>query len=159
VFTRTFHRFPSRARRIQSKISHIISLRTIQILSSSRSVGSHSGPFLSGFPTKILYALLITAIHATHPPWFDHPNNIWWSTQVMKIIILQSSPAPPPPLPQIHIFSSVPYSQQLSIHVLPLVWDRPSFTRIKTMYKSLVSYISNFKFLDRLEDKTFWTKW
>jgi hypothetical protein len=28
-----------------------------------------------------------------HPTWFDHPNNIWWSVQVMKLLIMQSSPA------------------------------------------------------------------
>jgi hypothetical protein len=31
--------------------------------------------------------------HPSHTPWFDHPNNIWWSIQVMKILIMQSSPA------------------------------------------------------------------
>jgi hypothetical protein len=25
-----------------------------------------------------------------HPPWFDHPNNIWWSVSVMKLFIIQS---------------------------------------------------------------------
>jgi hypothetical protein len=25
--------------------------------------------------------------HPSHPPWFDHPNNIWWSIQVMKLLI------------------------------------------------------------------------
>jgi hypothetical protein len=29
----------------------------------------------------------------SHPPWSDHPNNIWWSVQVMKLLIMQSSPA------------------------------------------------------------------
>jgi hypothetical protein len=29
----------------------------------------------------------------SHPPWFDHPNNIWWSVQVMKLLIMQSFPA------------------------------------------------------------------
>jgi hypothetical protein len=26
-----------------------------------------------------------------HPPWFNHPNNIWWIIQAMKIIIMQFS--------------------------------------------------------------------
>jgi hypothetical protein len=26
-----------------------------------------------------------------HPLWFDHPNNIWRSVQLMKLIIMQSS--------------------------------------------------------------------
>jgi hypothetical protein len=32
--------------------------------------------------------------HPSHPPWFDHPNNIWWSVQVIKLLIMQSSPSP-----------------------------------------------------------------
>jgi hypothetical protein len=27
-----------------------------------------------------------------HPPWFNHPNNIWRRMQVMKLIIMQLSP-------------------------------------------------------------------
>jgi hypothetical protein len=29
----------------------------------------------------------------SHTHLFDHPNNIWWSVQVMKLLIMQSSPA------------------------------------------------------------------
>jgi hypothetical protein len=29
----------------------------------------------------------------SHPPWFCHRNNVWWSTQVMKLLIMQSSSA------------------------------------------------------------------
>jgi hypothetical protein len=28
---------------------------------------------------------------SSHPPWCDHPNNIWWSVQVMKLLNMQSS--------------------------------------------------------------------
>jgi hypothetical protein len=31
--------------------------------------------------------------HPSHPPLFDHPNNMWWSVKVMKIFIMQSTPA------------------------------------------------------------------
>jgi hypothetical protein len=27
----------------------------------------------------------------SHPPPFDHPNNIWWSVKVMKFLIMQPS--------------------------------------------------------------------
>jgi hypothetical protein len=27
----------------------------------------------------------------SHPLWFDHTNNIWWSVQVTKLLIMQSS--------------------------------------------------------------------
>jgi hypothetical protein len=30
--------------------------------------------------------------HQSNPPWLDHPNNTWWSVQVMKLLIVQSSP-------------------------------------------------------------------
>jgi len=28
----------------------------------------------------------------SHPPWFDNPSNIWWSVQVIKLLIKMSSP-------------------------------------------------------------------
>jgi hypothetical protein len=31
--------------------------------------------------------------HPSHPPWLDHPNNIWWSVQVMKLVTMQCSGA------------------------------------------------------------------
>jgi hypothetical protein len=34
----------------------------------------------------------------SHPPWYDHPNNIWWSIKVMRLIIMQSSLASLPQL-------------------------------------------------------------
>jgi len=27
----------------------------------------------------------------SQPSWLDHPNNIWWSVQVMKLLIMRSS--------------------------------------------------------------------
>jgi hypothetical protein len=27
----------------------------------------------------------------SHPPWLDHPSNIWWSVQVMQLLIMQCS--------------------------------------------------------------------
>jgi hypothetical protein len=27
-----------------------------------------------------------------HPLWFYHTNNIWWSLQAKKLLIMQSSP-------------------------------------------------------------------
>jgi hypothetical protein len=29
----------------------------------------------------------------SRPPWFGHPNNTWWSVQVVKLLIMQSYPA------------------------------------------------------------------
>jgi hypothetical protein len=47
--------------------------------------------------------------HQSHPPWPDHLNNTWWSVQVMKLLVMQSSPV------SCHFF---PYSTQ---H--PVLWD------------------------------------
>jgi hypothetical protein len=38
--------------------------------------------------------------HPSHPPWFDHPNDIWRSVRVMKLLIMQISSLS---LQQIHI--------------------------------------------------------
>jgi hypothetical protein len=42
----------------------------------------------------MLYAYLISRMHATcpypsHPPWFDHANNIWWRVQIVEHIIMR----------------------------------------------------------------------
>jgi len=31
--------------------------------------------------------------HPSHSPWLDHPNSIWWSVQLMKLIIQSSHPS------------------------------------------------------------------
>jgi hypothetical protein len=31
-------------------------------------------------------------VRLTHPPWFNHPNNIRWRIQAVKFIIMQFSP-------------------------------------------------------------------
>ena len=30
----------------------------------------------------------------SHFSWLDHPNNIWWATQIIKFLVTQSSPLP-----------------------------------------------------------------
>jgi hypothetical protein len=67
VFTRPHHWSLSWARSIQSIPDHLISLRSILILSTHLHLGRHSGLFPSGFPTNILYAFLFSHIRATCP--------------------------------------------------------------------------------------------
>ena len=48
---------------------------------------------LSGFPTKTLYTSLLSPhtcymSHPSHSSWFDHPNNIWWGVQIIKLLIM-----------------------------------------------------------------------
>jgi len=30
----------------------------------------------------------------SHPSWVDHPNNIWWGLQIIKLLITKFSPLP-----------------------------------------------------------------
>jgi hypothetical protein len=48
--------------------------------------------FSSDFPTKTLYESLVSCLHTTCPAHHTSRPNIWWSVQVMKFLILQSSP-------------------------------------------------------------------
>jgi len=76
---------------------HPISLWFILILSFHQHLSLPSGFFPSDFPTK-MYEFIISPMHVTCPTNlhlldFDHPNNIWWSIQITKLFITQSSPA------------------------------------------------------------------
>jgi hypothetical protein len=57
-------------------------------------LGLQSGLFPSGFPIKILYAPLPSPPHTcympclSHSSQFDHPNNIWWAVQIIKLLIM-----------------------------------------------------------------------
>jgi hypothetical protein len=84
---------------MQSKASHPVSLRPILMLSSHLRLGLPSGLFPSDSLTKN-FVCISDLCHASymplpsHPPWLAHPNNIWWSVQVMKLLIMKSqSPA------------------------------------------------------------------
>jgi hypothetical protein len=63
---------------------------------SHLSLGLPCGVFPSGFAIKILYAFFTSPMLNYMPrpnycPWLDHPNHIWWSVQVTKLLIMQSS--------------------------------------------------------------------
>jgi len=77
-------------------------------------------------------------LHASpsHPSWFDHPPNIWWSIQeLMKLLIIQSSLTLPLPPSWVQIFSSAPCSHTPSVSVLPLVWEINFHTHTKQQVK------------------------
>jgi hypothetical protein len=86
VFTRTRHWSLSWARWIQSTPSHTVSLRSILMLTSYLRLCLPSGLFPSSFPTKILYAFLISSMCSTyvfHPvmkgcryKWLEHKKRM-----------------------------------------------------------------------------------
>jgi hypothetical protein len=85
-----FHCSPSWAIWSQSPFSCIISLTSILILSSHLLPGLRSG-FFSGLPTKIRYKFYVMS-RSSDSPRFDHPNDIWWSIQIIDLAIIQPSP-------------------------------------------------------------------
>jgi len=87
----------------------------------------------SYFPTKILYAFLVSVTCATYPPphspWVVHSDNIWWSVPVMKLLIKQSSPATSSVLVP-DILLSNPFSntqQNLQIQFIILTFQQSGF--------------------------------
>jgi hypothetical protein len=54
------------------------------------------------FPFKFSYPNIVCISHLTHAcymsrpshtTWFAHHSNIWWTVQLIKLFIMQSSPA------------------------------------------------------------------
>jgi hypothetical protein len=96
VFTRVLHWSLSRVRSIESIPPHPVPQRSILMLSTHQCLGLPSGLFPTGFPIKTLYAFLFSP-HACYMPCPSHPrvdhcNYTWWRVQVMKLLIMQSSP-------------------------------------------------------------------
>jgi hypothetical protein len=73
-------------------------------------------------------------LHAPHISFclFDHPNNIWWGLQRIKLFITEFFSAPMlPHRSYTQIFSSAPYSRTHSGCVLPAVRETRFHTHIK----------------------------
>ena len=66
--------------------------RSILILSSHLCLCLPCGPFPQVSPTKPCMHLscLPHVPHAlpSHSSWFDHPNNMWWGVQMIKLLIM-----------------------------------------------------------------------
>jgi len=100
MFTSTCHQSLTSARCNLSTHSHPISLRSSPTLSFHLHKGLSNGHFPSGFPTRILYAFLISPLCATYPTHLTLHDMITLvkfgnctSIEVMKLLIMQSSPA------------------------------------------------------------------
>jgi len=92
--------------------------------------------------------------------WFDHPNNIWWEVQNIKLLLVQSSP-----LPCYLVPLTLKYLPQNPIlrHPQPTFLsqcERPSFTLIQKNKQIYSTVTLMFIFLDsKLEDKRFCNEW
>jgi len=89
--------------------------------------------------------------YPSHAPWLDHPNKIWWSVQVMKLIIMQSSPVFCHIISFRSILLSTPFSYKFSLCYSLSVRQQVSHP-YKTTGKITVVYIHLGK---RWEDKVF----
>jgi len=81
---------------IQSTTYHPISLTSILILSFHFCLSLPSGIFHSHLRPKFYMHFSSLACYMSRPShsaFLDHHNNIWWSVQDMRILIMQSSPA------------------------------------------------------------------
>ena len=100
-----------------SSCPHPTSLSSVLILASHLRLGLPSGLFPSDFPTKILYAPLLS-LSLSHTcymscpsqsSWLDHQNNISWGIQRIKPLVKYS------PLPCYLVHFRSKYSPQHSI--------------------------------------------
>jgi len=165
AFTSVRHLSLSWASSIQSIPSHPTSWISILILSSHLSLGLPSGLFPSGFPTKTLYALLLSP-HTSYMPrpshssWFDHPNNIGCAVQSLSSSLCSFllSPVISSPLSP-NILLSTLLSNTLSLRSSLNVSNQVSHP-YKTTGKIIVLYILISIFLDsKPEHKRFCTEW
>ena len=119
MFTRARHLSLSWVTSIQYTL-HYTSWRYISILSSHMGSGVKSGLFPSDFPTETPYALLypIRTIRPAHIILLNLivPLNMWCGVQIMKLLIVQSSPFPCYfSLLNPNIFPSIPLSNTFSL--------------------------------------------
>jgi len=76
-----------------------------------------------------------------HPIWLDHPNNMQWNVQVMKVLIMKYSPASHHFLCLRSKYSSQhPVPEHSQIYVLPRLWEMKLYTHTKQQVK-LILYI------------------
>ena len=107
-----------------SPYSHPTSWRSILILNFHLCLGFQavSFPHVSS-PKHCMHLFCLPyVLHAPlmHSFWFDHPNNFWEGVQIMKILVMQSSPIHFSfATLKTHKCSSAPYSRTTSAYIPP----------------------------------------
>jgi len=131
---------------MNSTLWHPVSLRSVLILSSHLCL-SYSKWFL---PFRVSNDSVVCI---SHPPWLNHPNSIWWKVQVVKLQILQPSPASHYFLPLGSKYSPPHSYQTPSVCVLPLGMETKFHTNAKQQIK-LPSCHVNSRYIDGLFNVT-----
>jgi len=89
VFTRPRHLSLSWARCIQSRPFQAISFEIHSYIILPSTPRSFDQNFV--YVSRLSHACYMPL--PSYPPWLDYPDNIWWTVQVMKFLIMQPSPA------------------------------------------------------------------
>jgi hypothetical protein len=102
-------------------------------MSAHLHLGLRSGSF-PRYPTKILHTPLLSPYMSRGQamPFFIFHLNIWRGVQVMKLVIMQSSPSPvTSSLSGPNIYLSTLYSTRLTPQVMNWIINHITFHRIK----------------------------
>jgi len=118
-----------------------ISWRSILLLSSHLCLGLPSGFFLSGFPTKSLYAPFLSP-QPSLSSLFDHLNN-WWGIQIIKLLIMWFPPFPCYLIPLRTKYSPLHPILKLPQSMFLPQYEWPSFTPIQNNKQNYCSICLN----------------
>jgi hypothetical protein len=138
--TTALHLSLSRARAIKS-MPHPTSWRSVLIWSSHLCLGLPDGLLPSDLPHQnpVWISCVIHTCHMPHPYCsflFDHPNDMWWGIQMIKLFIMEFSALLchfvllGPQIP-----SSAPYSLTPEDCVPPSLWETRFYTHTKQQAK------------------------
>jgi hypothetical protein len=113
-------------------ISHTLSLINVLILCSRLMQFSQLTSFF--LVSQQIFFILFHLLHAcymsntSHPPRFDHSNNIWWRIRVMELLITYFFPSSCQFLGPSDLTFETPSIYE---YVLPVVWETRFHTHIK----------------------------
>ena len=111
---------------------HSISLRPILLLTTYWCTSIPCDLFPSSVPSQTPLVVFRTCYMPCPPgvSWFDHPNIIWWSVQIMQLFVMQFSPASHQFCPlRLQYLPQCPVFKHPQSMFLPQC-DRPGFTPI-----------------------------